>query len=139
VSALLHRRIVVFLIIVGFLFIISGTGTSGETTAAEMSAKYGDGPHVAYAFNNNYTAYGLGRGASQEEAAQRAKENCSGAGCGENESGVYMPGCIAMFRLPDGTYKKLSRMSKLTEEKALKIGKSKFGEGCQLEIVLCSN
>jgi hypothetical protein len=138
VSALLHRRIVVFLIIVGFLFIISGTGTSGETTT-DMSAKYGDGPHVAYAFNNNYTAYGLGRGASQEEAAQRAKDNCSGAGCGDNESGVYMPGCIAMFRLPDGTVKKLSRMSKLTEEKALKIGKSKFGEGCQLEIVLCSN
>jgi hypothetical protein len=50
-----------------------------------------------------------------------------------------MPGCFAMFRLPDGTYKNVRRISKLTEDAAVKIGKSKFGDDCRLEVILCSN
>ena len=133
------RLVFLLLGVIGVLFAVAGTGVGGDTTGADLSAKYGDGPHVAYAFNNDYTAYGLGRGASKEEAAQRAKDNCTGTGCGNGESGVYMPGCFAIFRLPDGKYQVISEMSKLSEEDALKIGKSKFGEDCKLEIVLCSN
>ena len=106
---------------------------------AAPSAEYGNGPYVAYAFDRNYTAYGVGRGATREAAQERAQRNCTGPSCQGGEKGVFKPGCLAIMKTAGGPYLDFWDVTLFGAGRALNKCRRTTGSPCGLEVFICSN
>ncbi len=111
-----------------------------DARGADKSKVVGDGPFVGFAFNPDYTVYGLGRGQTHDEAKARAVESCGDAGCKKGEQGSAMPGCVSIAKSKDGHFaSSLDFGSKPPDKHALKECEKEFGGPCTIVDGACAN
>lgn len=99
----------------------------------------GQGPFVAYAMDERYTAYGLGRGNDMDEAKANAVLSLGLDPSQVGERGAAMPACVAVAQHADGVIAGLD-ISDLegTQQGVLRKCEEQFGSPCTVVTGFCS-
>lgn len=127
--------------VVVLLLALAVGAQAGDMPPAEGEAQIvGSGPYVAFILSYDYTRFGLGKGATQEEAKANALASCGDPTCSSGESGSMTPLCIFVAKHDSGKYElSYDFREEGARNGALKNCEQTHGSPCEIIGGICSD